>query len=432
MASRLANTALGRHPKITFVTALVLSGLALAGGYRLWTPETSSPDPSPQGLPVAVVTAEVVPSYPVTRQYTGQVVAGRSSELGFQQEGELRWVGVDRGDVVQAGQALARLDSRRLEALRSQLQAQQRQAQARLAELETGPRPETIAAARATVQDLQSQLDLAQLRRRRRQFLYDVGAISQEERDLVAFDAAALEERLGGARSQLQELLNGTRTEQIVAQQAQVQQLVAQLNDIAIAIEQRTLTAPFAGAIGRRHHDEGTILTPGQPVLRLVEQVAPEVQVSLPVAVAQGLALNQPHDLEIADQTYRGLLRARLPEVDATTRTQLVVFSLADTAPGRLAPEQLATLELVQTVPGPGVWLPMTALVSAEQGLWAAYALEAAREGSNLYRVAPQPVEILHTDSDRAFVQGTVQAGDRIVRDGSQRLVPGQLVQVIP
>ncbi|ASC70910.1 Multidrug efflux pump subunit [Halomicronema hongdechloris C2206] len=431
MTSRSFASALRRRPKITLAASVLLSSLALVGGHRLWILK-SSPQPPPQeGLPVAAVTAEVMPSYPVTRQYTGEVVAGRASDLGFEQGGELIWVGVDRGEPVQAGQVLAKLDSRRLEAMRSQLLAQHQQAQARLAELQNGPRPEAIATARATVQDLQDQLTLARLRRQRRQYLYQVGAISQEERDLVAFNAAALEDRLAAARSQLQELLNGTRTEQIAAQQAQVQQLQARLSDIAIAIEKRTLTAPFAGAIASRHHDEGTIVSAGQPVLRLVEQASPDVQVGLPVAVADGLALDQPYDLEIAGQSYRGILTARLPEVDPLTRTQITVFSLA-AAPSHLAPEQLVTLELVQTVPSRGVWLPMTALVPAEQGLWATYALVPQQDDASLYRVEPRQVEVLHTESDRAFVQGLVQAGDRIVRDGSQRLVPGQLVHLAP
>ena len=45
------------------------------------------------------------------------------------------------------------------------------------------------------------------------------------------------------------------------------------------------------------------------------------------------------------------------------------------------------------------------------------------------YQVQPKAVEILHQESDRALVQGTLQAGDRIVSNGVHRLVPGQRVR---
>ena len=37
-------------------------------------------------------------------------------------------------------------------------------------------------------------------------------------------------------------------------------------------------------------------------------------------------------------------------------------------------------------------------------------------------------VEVLHAEADRAYVRGTLQDGDWVVRTGVQRLVPGQQV----
>ncbi|MBD2066202.1 efflux transporter periplasmic adaptor subunit, partial [Leptolyngbya sp. FACHB-671] len=41
-------------------------------------------------------------------------------------------------------------------------------------------------------------------------------------------------------------------------------------------------------------------------------------------------------------------------------------------------------------------------------------------------------VEVLHTETDRVLVRGLLQAGDRVVTEGIQRLVPGQSAQSIP
>lgn len=406
--------------------AIALSGLVVIG---VRSPLRQPPtEPSPP-LRVTAMTLEAANAYSVSRVYTGEVAAGRTSELGFEQSGELVEIAVDRGDRVDAGQLLARLDSRRLEAQRRQLVAQRDGAAARLAELRNGPRREDIATAAATVQDLEQQLELERLRQQRRQVLYSEGAISQEDRDVVAFNAEALAERLTAARSQLAELQAGTRPEQIAAQQAEVEQLEARLIDIDLAIEKTAIFAPFAGAIAMRQVDEGTVVSAGQVVLKLVEQAAPEVEVGLPAEVVAGLRLGQGQSFEIGGQQQTGTLVAILPDIDPLTRTQTVVFRLRDVG-ASLLPEQLATVAIAQTVATEGFWLPLTALTQGERGLWAAYALVPAEpEG---FRVQQRDVELLHTAGERAFVRGLVEAGDRIVTDGLQRLVPGQIVQIEP
>lgn len=412
-----------------FLGATVLvSGLLLLGFSALISRESTV---QPTILSVEVMTAEQAESYTVSRVYTGEVAAGRTSELGFEQGGELVAVLVDRGDRVTAGQPLARLDTRRLEAQRSQLVAQRNRALAQLAELQNGARREDIASAQAIVQDLENQLELERLRQERREFLYTEGAISREDRDVVAFGADALEERLASARSQLEELVVGTRPEQIAAQQAVVQQLSASIADLEIAIEKNTIFAPFAGTIAARRLDEGAIVEPGQPVLRLVEQSELEMEIGLPVEVVADLNLGQSQAVEVGGQQYQGSVTAILPEIDPATRTQTVVFRLSGISEGTIAPEQLASVAIAQTIAAKGFWLPLTALTQGERGLWIAYAVVPTdEENADRFQVQRREVDVLHLESDRAFVRGVVNEGDRIITDGIQRLVPGQIVQL--
>ena len=72
-----------------------------------------------------------------------------------------------------------------------------------------------------------------------------------------------------------------------------------------------------------------------------------------------------------------------------------------------------------------GFWLPTSALVRSRRGLWAAYAI-APSEGPPT--VERRELELLYTTGDFAFVRGLVQPGERLVRDGVQRLVDGQRV----
>ncbi|NEQ40072.1 MAG: efflux RND transporter periplasmic adaptor subunit [Okeania sp. SIO3I5] len=106
------------------------------------------------------------------------------------------------------------------------------QEQARLQELETGTRSEDIEAARSALLDLDEQVELAQLREKRREELYKEGAISQEQLDEASTETDTLNARLERARSELEKLETGTRIEQIEAQKARVRQVQSQLDEL--------------------------------------------------------------------------------------------------------------------------------------------------------------------------------------------------------
>ena len=436
MRTRLIN----RYPKLLvglgatllLVVAVPLARTQLASGEDA---EVDKAEP----LAVELLTLEPVSSYEVSRRYTGEIAALRSSDLGFQQGGELVDVLVQEGDRVTTGQSLAQLDTQKLQAQRLRIEAQRTEAQARLLELERGARQEDIAAAQAEVRDLENQLQLQDTQRSRREFLYAEGAISQEQLDEFSFGAEALEARLDRAKSQLNELLNGTRPEQVAAQRAVVHQLEASLADLDVDIRKSTLKAPFDGIISSQAVDEGAVVASGQAVLRLVEAV-PEARIGMPVEAASVLESETRVSLEMGGDRYEATVNAVLPEVDPQTRTQVVLFQLPAAALPSINPGQTVRVALTETIPTAGYWLPLEALTQDVRGLWSVYGVDLQASdtgGPGHYVVRSHSVEVLHEESagdvaqsgPRVLVQGTLQPGDRVVSNGVHRLVPGQRVQ---
>lgn len=439
------NLAKSQHPESKHWGVVALSGIllmvsGLAVGVPRWTAARGNtsdrPSPNLTILPVKTTQIKEVKSYTVTRTYTGEVVATRTSELGFERSGKIISLRVDRGDRVAAGTAIAKLDTQNQEAQRLQLQAQKAQAEAVLQELRNGPRSEAIAAARAEVRDLQDRLALEKIKRDRRDYLYREGAISREQLDEVAYNWDALKDRLAAAQSKLQELENGTRFEQIAAQQAVVRQLEASIADMEITIAKSTMKAPFYGTIGERRLDEGVVVSAGQPVVRLVEGTSLEVEVGVPADIAPQLKPGSQQRVNIGQINYRARVVAIKPEVNSTTRTRTVVLALDGANIQSIAPEQIARLEVTQTVPTNGYWLPTTALTRGERGLWSCYALVKPEKRSDstpsqLDQVERRDVEVLYTEGDRVLVRGMLQPSDTVILDGVQRIVPGQLVRRI-
>ncbi|MEM1251178.1 MAG: efflux RND transporter periplasmic adaptor subunit [Cyanobacteria bacterium P01_H01_bin.21] len=410
------------------ISLLLVVGIPIAQT-RLAAQETAEVNNN-SVLSVETLTVERVSGYEVVRTYTGEIAALRTSDLGFERTGQLVEVYVQEGDRVAARTPVARLDIRNLQTQRQQLEAERARALAQLAELEAGARSEDIAAAAAAVRDIEQQLILQQTQQSRREYLYNRGAISREELDEFTYERGALQARLDQAQSNLEELQNGTRQEQLDAQRALVQQLDASIADVDVNISKSTLTASFDGIVSTRQVDEGTVVGTGQSVVRLVEDAAPEARIGMPTATASQLRVDDTQALQLGTESFTATVTAVLPEVDPGTRTQVVVFQLDSAAIPSLNPGQTVRAEIDETVAADGIWLPTSALTQDIRGLWSAYVVVPADEGDT-YEVQSQSIEILHQESDRALVRGTLQTGTQVVASGVHRLVPGQQVTLL-
>lgn len=407
---------------------LAIAPLTLGGVYLWQTRFADAPVVQAAVLTVNTLTAKRVSQYDIQRQYSGELVAQRRSDLGFERPGTVVSLWVDEGDRVVAGQPLAQLDLQSLDVQRQQLLAQRQEAQAQLQELQAGPRVQNIAAAEAAVGDLQQQLALAQLQRDRRADLYDQGAISREELDQQRFNTSALENRLAQAQSQLDELRAGSRPEQIDAQLARLAQIDASLRQIAVDRSKSILTAPFDGRISARAVDEGVVVSGGQTVLSLVEAGPLEARVGLPPDIADTLTPGTTYPVQVGNRTVTATLTALLPELDSASRTVTATLTLSG---ADLTVGETVRLLLNETQPTDGFWLPATALVPDDRGLWSVYVLgDTVPNTPQQFTVARRQVEVLHTEGDRVLVRGTLQPGDRVIADGTHRVVVGDRVQV--
>jgi len=253
--------------------------------------------------------------------------------------------------------------------------------------------------ARAAVDEVQQQLTLAERQRDRRRQLHAQGAISREDLDQQIYGTGALRSRL-------------------VQAEAQVDDAEARLRQIDVDLARSVLVAPFDGTVSRRRLDEGVVVSGGQALITLVE------------AAPLDLRPGQRHPVRVGDRRLQATVSALLPELDAGSRTATVVL--------RLPAEDLpvgatARLSLRRSETGAGFWLPTTALVAAERGLWSVYVLGPAGPSPEQGRqVVRRLVEPLHSEGDRSLVRGTLRPGDRVIAAGTHRVVPGVRVQEAP
>lgn len=359
--------------------SVCLAGAALVGG-RLVNAQGAGVAASP-ALAVSTLTTQRVSSYALRRVLAGRVEPQRSSAVGFERAGRLETVPLEEGERVSAGQVVARLDSALLAARRKELQAAVAEAK--------------LALARSTLRRYRGSVDR--------------GAVTRQ----------ALDEARAGER----------------AAEASLALAQARLGAVDIELAKSALRAPFDAVVTRRVADEDQVLAAGNPVLELQERAVPEVRVGAAGRLADGLQPDAIYRLHWRGRGIEARLRSVLPLRAAATRTVDALLATLD-APPHLGAGDLVELELTQWVAEPGFWLPMTALAEGTRGLWQAYVTEPLTETMPPglvadQRMVPRPIEVLYLDGDRVYARGPLKNGERVVRAGTQRVLPGQLVRVL-
>ncbi|NIR45328.1 MAG: HlyD family efflux transporter periplasmic adaptor subunit [Gemmatimonadetes bacterium] len=197
-------------------------------------------------------------------------VEATEGQLGFQATGRIESVQVREGDRVKAGAQLAALDRAEMLARRDQAQAQVEAADALLDELQSGFRSEEVAQARAALNAARQRLADARRDLERTRNLFEGGAVSREALDKAQVALEVAESQNEQAEEQLRLLERGPRRERIEAQRAQLRQAEAALRAIEATLANMTIVAPFDGIVTIRHREPGEIVSPGAPVLTVM------------------------------------------------------------------------------------------------------------------------------------------------------------------
>lgn len=271
-----------------------------------------------------------------------------------------------------------------------------------------------------------------------------------EEADLAAAQASLdlSQEALGRAET-LQERGVSAATNVDIAQ-AEATNARSQVVRLTAVMEQKALTAPFAGVIGIPQVDPGEYVTPGTVYATLQDLDTMRVVFSVPEQQIRLIAIGMPVTVstEVGTTTLTGEISAIEPRIDANTRL-VTVRAEVDNPEGELNPGQFLRVR-VELPPEEGVIaLTQTAVTSNLYGD-SVYAVrpaepEAEAVASGAATAAPDggadadpealAVEQVFVTTGRRsgslveILEG-VEAGDIVVTAGQNRLSGGASVTI--
>jgi len=325
-------------------------------------------EPGPRATPVIVSIAKQQALAPVI-EVPGTVISRQQANIAAEVSGRLTWV-AEVGDNVRKGAFIAKLDD--------------------------------------TLQGLEVQQIEANLEREKVRVAY----LEKETKRLEAMAEANL---------MAKNLLDKTSSDFGVAK-TELALTKARLQFEKETLKRHKITAPFSGVVTERLARQGEWVSSGDEILAFVNPQALEVMARVPHESVANLRLGDSIQITQKTQAELGYLRTIVPIGDVQSHLFEVRVSLkgkrwlVGQAVRVLVP--IDSARSVMTVPRDAIVL--------------------RRNGASVFRVGDESkaerVSVSTGIASGEFIeiQGDIQAGDKIVIRGSERLRPGQLVKLLP
>ncbi|MBX3745763.1 MAG: efflux RND transporter periplasmic adaptor subunit [Verrucomicrobiae bacterium] len=195
------------------------------------------------------------------------------------------------------------------------------------------------------------------------------------------------------------------------------------------AVEEARIRAPFAGVVGARQVSPGQLVTRATTLTWLVDLDTVKVEFNVPERYVGRVRVGQSVEIRVAawrDRQFRGEVFFVAPFVEPVTRTMLVKAEVPNEE-RLLKPGMFANLNLTLEVREQAVVIPEAALSQILDGDRATVMVVGAED-----TVSVRPVRVGLRLPARVEILEGLEAGERVVVEGLQKVAPGMRVMLAP
>ncbi|HZI85229.1 MAG TPA: efflux RND transporter periplasmic adaptor subunit [Pyrinomonadaceae bacterium] len=422
-----------RSPKLLLLGLSALLAL-LALGYVFFFS-------APKTISAAEVKVENSGSSPAgtVLSVSGYVVAHHKIAVGAKVMGRVKWIGVEKGDRVQQGQVLVRLEDNEFRAQVGQARANLAAAQARLDQMRAGSRPQEKLKDKAGVLQAEATLRNAEAEYERAEKLHRDGVVSKAELDRATAQRDTARALVDAARQSSDMTNIGPRAEEIRAAAAQVQQMKAALDYAQTQLADTEIKAPVSGTVLQRIVETGEMVTPSAigesgartSVVALAD--LSDLQIELDISQADFARLRMDQRAEIIPEAfpnlkYTGFIAEIAPEANRAKATVQVKVKV-ENPDDQLRPEMNARVNfLADANPATGgapvsrVLVPKEAVVRRD-GKEVVFVIKGNRVELRSIRVGEELAGFFQ-------VLDGLSGGESIATTGAEKLSDGDRVKI--
>ncbi len=379
----------------------------------------------------------------------GNVVAMQEVQLVPKVSGRLTALYIKEGSPVYRGQTLGEIEHTELDAQLLQAKASAQAAKANLNQMVNGPLQTQIAQARASVRQLQASLGQLQASRAqserdllRQQNLASEGVITAQQLEMSKTQLQssqqqilAMEQQIVGARANLQQLLDGTRPEQIEAARAQYNQALATIQLYQAQLQNYRLVSPLTGVVTQQNLDPGSFVGPPNAVLSLAENSRPEIELFLPERELERIQLGQRVQVRSSGLGQRVLvaqITAIAPVVNPQTRLVKLTAQLDRGSAVRSG--MLLDCEIVLAEKTQALTVPPEALIRENNKTWV-YTVNLGKDAKTKNQTGTVQAKTVLTGlrtPEAVEIRQGLSPLDQVIVKGTSFVRPGDKVQIQP
>lgn len=323
----------------------------------------------------------------VTGDYAGEFRSEGMTELSSEVSGRVIALHAHIGDSVSEGDLIAQIDDRRIRQSVRELEA-------------------NVEVSRASLEEALVNLENLRADLRRREPLVARQMVTEREVEELRSSVQAAEQRVSVAR-------------------ATIEQNQARLSSAREDLLNTEVRAPFDGKIGLRHVDRGTHVSTGQPLVSLVDDGDLYVTVQVPERNAARVNPDTPVTLRvgaIGSVPVAGKIHRIAPVLDSSTRSLRVDVTVTDPGDFYLRPGMYARVSMELGREEDALTLSNQAILRRTDGspyLWKIVDGEATQTELTLGLAG----------RDRSQIVDGVEAGDRVVLRGHEKLEEGSKIR---
>lgn len=366
-----------------------------------------------------------------TRIFSGTVDASRRVELAFQVSGVLTSFPVKEGQAVAKGERIGQLRPEESQARLDSLRGRLDQSRATLVAIRSGERREEQLRRESQVREARARLANAKAEFDRHAPLVQNRVVSRAEFDVVETQYQVAQENYQSAVQLLEKGMIG-REEDIMAQEAVVRGLEAQVVEAEIQLRDTTLTAPYDGVVAQRFVEEGQNVQAKEPVVRFQDNEEVEIVVDVPESI-MAAEIQYADIVEVVAELsgapgveFPLRIREVAQVADPTTQTFQVRAAMQAPEGIRALPGMTATVRVTfrrAKILGERILVPVSAVVDSpegQQGVWVI-------DGDMI--VSRRAVTIGEPTGGLVEIAQGLQPGDRIAVAGATHLRDGMKVR---
>jgi membrane fusion protein (multidrug efflux system) len=342
---------------------------------------------------------------------TGELFAEDTATISAKVPGRVAKLNVDLGSKVEPGQVLAEIERDDYEFRVKQSEALVEQTRARLGLKPSQPDDAVVSAETATVKLAVGALENAKLNFERVSRLVKEGVFSQADFDSSRSTLLQAEARYQSAQ------------EEVLQAQAQLVERRALLALARQQLDDTLVRAPFVGAVTRRPASLGEYLATNAPIVTIVRSHPLRLRLEVPERLAYRVQVGQQVEVHVegTNTTRSGRVVRLSPAIEAQNRSLLVEGEIPN-ADGVLRAGAFAEGVITVNAAARGLVVPARTVLSTA-GVDRLFVVE---NGAAVERLV-KPGRRL--PGERLEILSGLQAGERVVVEGQERLSPGQKVE---